>query len=412
MLDLRFRHISTLIVKVTHRCNLDCLYCYEHITKTGEDMSIDTFKRLVDTTLESSQEREILFLFHGGEPTILPNEWYEQAIDYALQKGKNTQKQVQFSMQTNLLGLNQAKIDLFQRYKIQLGVSLDGLDTAGQTMRGGEDRVFHNYLKIRTAGIPAGLLTTINHSNYDKFEAICTFMQHQAQVRQFKANVVTPVGRGHHLQPLQPEQTFEAQRAILEYMIATKGQLLESNLMTEIQRFFAAESERKQMPATLCHEKRCGAGATVLGVTPAGDLLPCGRFQWNDSAYFLGNLTAEASQETTQDFQTKVNQFHDLVPQTWYDCGACEARKVCGFGCQAFIVRSREQANVDCLPTKMRFAYYRQNRRRLMPVLEAIQTLQKPVAPTAFQIKNKAGEVKRYAFPIQKKGRKKWILCG
>jgi uncharacterized protein len=158
-IDPRFRHISTLIVKVTHRCNLDCLYCYEHITKSGEDMTIDTFKRLVDLTLQNSQENEILFLFHGGEPTILPNEWYEQSIQYAIKQSLKFQKKVSFSMQTNLLGITPSKIDLFKRYDIHLGVSFDGLPTQEQTMRGGEHKVLDNYFRIREAGIKAGILT-------------------------------------------------------------------------------------------------------------------------------------------------------------------------------------------------------------------------------------------------------------
>jgi uncharacterized radical SAM superfamily Fe-S cluster-containing enzyme len=33
--DFRFSNIDALIIKVTKRCNLDCEYCYEKITKSG-----------------------------------------------------------------------------------------------------------------------------------------------------------------------------------------------------------------------------------------------------------------------------------------------------------------------------------------------------------------------------------------
>jgi uncharacterized protein len=397
MLDLRFRQISTLIVKVTHRCNLDCLYCYEHITKKGEDMSLETFFGLVDKVLVNSDQKEILFLFHGGEPTLLPNEWYESAIQYAQNQAVKWQKKVKFSMQTNLLGISESKIELFKKYQIQLGISLDGTENFAESMRGGENKVFANYLKIKQLGVKAGILTTINHSNFDKFTQICQFLVEQAQVRDFKANVVTSVGRGYGLPSLQAEQIFMAQHAILEFMIATEGKkLLESNLSTEIQRFFATEAERKLMPKTLCQEKRCGAGETVLGVSPQGNLLPCGRFQWNDEDYFLGNLF-QSEVADYQSFNEKNNAFHDLVPQTWYDCATCEAKKTCGFGCQAFIVRSREQANVDCLPTKMRYQYFKANKKRLLPVYEAILA-QKNTRPAkiGFQIKDKNGQAKIY----------------
>ncbi|MCU0444912.1 MAG: radical SAM protein [Microscillaceae bacterium] len=402
--DLRFRQVSTLIVKVTHRCNLDCLYCYEYITKKGDDMPLETFRGLVDRVLTNSEQKEILFLFHGGEPTLLPNQWYESAIQYAQNQAFKLQKKVKFSMQTNLLGINEHKIELFKKYQIHLGVSLDGTENFVDSMRGGENRVFTNYLKIKQLGVKAGILTTINHCNYDKFTEICHFLVNQAQVSDFKANVVTSVGRGYGLPSLSAEQIFRAQHAILEFMIATKGtQLLETNLCTEIQRFFATEAQRATMPRTLCQEKRCGAGETVLGVSPQGNLLPCGRFQWNDEDYFLGNLS-ESQAFDYQSFKQKTEAFHDLVPQSWYDCHTCEARQVCGFGCQAFIVRSREQANVDCLPTKMRFQYFKENKNRLLPVYEAILAKQSPRQTSlGFQIKDKNGQAKTYQLETRPK---------
>lgn len=41
--DARFHNVESLIVKITHRCNLDCAYCYEHITK-GSDMPLEVLR--------------------------------------------------------------------------------------------------------------------------------------------------------------------------------------------------------------------------------------------------------------------------------------------------------------------------------------------------------------------------------
>lgn len=376
--DTRFKNVSTLVVKVTHRCNLDCQYCYEHITKKGDDMSLETFRTLANQTLKNTVKPGVTFLFHGGEPTLLPNDWYEQAIAYARQQAEKYNKTVRFSMQTNLVGISQTKIDLFRKYRIELGVSLDGTADAEESMRGKESKVFQNYLRVRQANVLCGILTTINHSNYNTFDRICAFLVEKANVKHFKANVVTNVGAGYHLPALKAEQIFQAQQAILEYMIATEGRkLTEHNLSVELKRFFATDDERSQMPATLCHEKKCGAGKSVLGVTPKGELLPCGRFQWNDEAYFLGNIHPKVTKNSIRAFDKTLAQFHALVPETWDDCAQCPARKICTYGCQAFIVRSKQQANVDCLPTKMRFAYYEANRERLLPVIQAIRNARK-----------------------------------
>jgi uncharacterized protein len=356
-------HISTLIVKVTHRCNLDCLYCYENITKQGEDMSLPTFAHLAKRVLQESQKHEITFLFHGGEPLLLPNRWYEEAIETAQNLAYEYQKKVKFTMQTNLLGLTEAKIELLQKYNISVGVSFDGV--MEDTMRGGEAKVLQNFLRLRQARISAGILTTINAQNYQHFDKICHFLHKQIGIRTFKANVVTPVGAGYTMEALEASQIFEAQHAIIEYMLQTEGRaLIESNLLREIQRYFMTEAQRLREPTTLCHEKRCGAGSSVVGITPQGDITPCGRFAWNESQYFLGNIR----QEENLTYQTEVNRFHALVPQNWYDCHDCSAKRICGFGCQAFIVRSHTKANVDCLPTKMRYAYYEAHKDQLQKV--------------------------------------------
>lgn len=401
----RFSRVSTLIVKVTHRCNLDCVYCYEHITKTGEDMPLEVFEELARLALSETQEACVNFLFHGGEPTLLPNAWYEQAIARARHWASVYGKAVRFSMQTNLLGLTESKIALFKEYDIALGISLDGPASLQSTQRGGEDKVFQHFKRLQRERIKAGVLMTINQSNYADFFMICDWLVHHAQVRSFKANVVTPVGRGVDMPMMQAEEIFAAQQAILQYMIQTKGEaLVEDNLATELLRFFASDEERAKMPASLCHEKRCGAGEKVLGVTPQGHLLPCGRFTWDDVPYYLGSLPEIAHNPAAQEqMAAKIADFHALVPQSWYDCDGCAAKRVCGFGCQAFIVRSRSQANVDCLPTKMRFAFYEAHKNELLPVWQALRRRNQP-APrperTPFRIKKADGTYASYELRV------------
>lgn len=327
-------------------------------------MQVDVFKALADKIFLNSNQPEITFLFHGGEPMLLPNNWYEEAIAYAIQKAEQTKKRVKFSIQTNLVSLTGQKLELIRKFKIHPGISLDNsIYHTGE--RGKEDKVFGNFLKLKNAGISCGILSTINRSNYNRFDDICLFLEKEAGVRQFKANVVTPVGRGFAQDPLRAEHIHEAEVNILEYMIRSEGRLRETNLMLELQRFFATDQERLKMTSSLCHEKTCGAGTKVLGITPDGNILPCGRFQWDDTGYFMGNI-----HQVNTDFEKKKSDFHIQVPENWYNCSDCEARKICRFGCQAFILRSEQKANIDCLPTKMRYRYFAENKERLKFLVE------------------------------------------
>lgn len=371
--DARFRTVETLIVKVTHRCNLDCAYCYEHITK-GDDMPLAVFKTLAERALAKSTKDRITFVFHGGEPTLMPEFWLRNATEYARKQAQHHKKIVSFSMQSNALALDNSKITLLNELGIKLGVSIDGPFGLPDPLRRRSDVALERVKMAQSLGVYPGILMTINHSNFTHFTEICQWLEREVGVRKFKANVVASVGRGFELPDLHPEQVFEAYHSILEYMIATKGEkVVEENLLLELHRFFSTPDERQAMPAELCRTRHCGAGERVIGITPEGNLLPCGRFQWDDKEYFLGAIGDEARQQIAVDFARSVKKFHDLVPQTWIGCFACKAKDICSYGCQAFVARSKNRLNLDCIPTKVRFAYYEQNHVRLRPVIEFIR---------------------------------------
>lgn len=370
--DLRFTEIEALIVKVTHRCNLDCSYCYEDITKTGNDMELSVFKKLVDKVLSSTNKKSVQFIFHGGEPTLVNDSWYAEAIPYALDIAKQFCKQVTFGLQSNLVRLTKEKIELFKKFKISVGVSIDGPSNMQESMRGKANLVCRNFKKLQEEQISSGILMTINQSNFDKFDTIMKWLENEMHVSDVKINVVSAVGKGYSLFDLKPEQIFEAQYSILEYMINTKGRkVIEQNLERELRRFFATDIERSKMSKSLCNERNCGAGKRVVGITPTGDILPCGRFQWNDESYFLSKLNSEPMEHDVH--SEAVYKFHSLVPENWLNCDVCEAKKVCNFGCQSFIARSKSKINVECLPTKMRYEYYVKNSDRLRELFEFIK---------------------------------------
>jgi uncharacterized protein len=371
--DSRFKNVGALIVKVTHRCNLDCQYCYEDIVK-GQDMSLETFEGLVNRVFSATVKKEVLFLFHGGEPTLVPDSWYEASVAYAKTIAKEYGKRAKFAVQSNILALTEAKLDLFKQLDIRLSVSLDGPPELPGAMRPRAERALANYMIAIERGQRPGVLMTINHSNFQYFSEICHWLETVLDVSGFKANPISSVGHGYGLPDLRAEQVFRAYRDILEYMISTEGKrVIEDNLCLELIRYFSSPQERSQLSVELCRDQRCGAGERVIGITPGGQLLPCGRFQWNDEQYYLGNVNDMLTNGLFNEFQQSIDRFHALVPENWYDCQVCEARHVCSFGCQAFIVRSKSEANVDCLPTKMRFEYFVENEDRLEPLYDVIK---------------------------------------
>jgi len=367
-IDFRFWNIQALIVKVTQRCNLNCQYCYEKVSTHGDDMPVATFKKLVDSVLTSSVQPKVLFIFHGGEPTLVPTEWYVEAVEYCNLKASENNKIVSYALQSNVLAINPDKLTAFKELRINVSVSVDGpLIINKTTLRGQDDLTIRNIKKLKALGLNIGVLATINPINYSRFPSIMEWLYDELGIKSLKANVMYAVGAGYNMPDLPDDNIYAAQEDILNYMIDTKGKkVVETNLYLEIKRFL--EQDRSVNKMSLCDDRVCGAGKRVFGVNLKGELLPCGRFEWNDEKFKLGDLDDVKDLEAIEDFKTSVSEFHDQNPETWLDCNKCEAKRVCRYSCQAFIVRSRTKRNVECIAMKKKYKFFLNHREELLEI--------------------------------------------
>lgn len=381
-MEARFNNISSVIVKLTNRCNIRCGYCYENIVAKGSDMTTETFQKMLVSILSSTSSNKILFILHGGEPTILHTEWFDKNLSRAYEIAESYEKKIEFSIQSNLINIGEDKLKIFKKYNVSIGGSLDNPDFLSESLRPLATKALDTYNKAKALGINIGILSTINSSNLNSMTAFCTWLSSSLGVKHFKANMAYSVGTGLELFVPSAELFFNAQKDIIEFMIKSDGDFIEENLSQEIIRFFENYKGGKKRYSTLCDDQLCGAGSRVIGVTPNGDLLPCGRFAWNNEDFFLGNLESN-SQEVENGFFEKVNQFQQLSPENWNQCNTCNAKEVCSFGCQAFIVRSKLKKNIECEPTLLRFEYYNDNIERLQKLYEKIcnKENRKPLSP-------------------------------
>lgn len=321
--------------------------------------------------LASTAEPCVLMVLHGGEPTVLDAEWFDVNLARAHELAAQYRKRLRVSIQTNLIDISDDKLQVFQRHGISIGGSLDNPKFLTESLRPLASKAVATYERAKQMGLNVGLLATINSSNIGAMPEFCEWLFRDLHVRHFKANIAYAVGAGINLTLPTPEAFFAAQRDIVEFMLETDGALLEDNLAREIVRFFENYSAGMRRAGTLCDDRRCGAGSKVLGITPDGTLMPCGRFAWNDGHYFLGGMQDVVDSEVPSFFES-VDRFFELEPQNWQYCDSCAARDICNYGCQAFIVRSKVKRNVECEPTQLRFEYYSANRARLQKLYERI----------------------------------------
>jgi len=115
------------IIVVTLRCNQNCIYCQasaKDLTDKGLDMDIETAERTVNRIFETPNDH-ITIEFQGGEP-LVNWEAVKFIVEYAREKEKETNKEVDFSLVTNLSLLTEERLDFLAEKLVGICTSLDG----------------------------------------------------------------------------------------------------------------------------------------------------------------------------------------------------------------------------------------------------------------------------------------------
>lgn len=128
-------YFSTFVLKISSRCNLNCSYCY--VYNRGDNtwksrsrtMSLSTLSATCDRIREHAiekQKKSVVIILHGGEPLLVGTKLFKEYLETITQKFSIGDVKVSLGLQTNGILINQEWIDLFEQYRIPLGVSIDG----------------------------------------------------------------------------------------------------------------------------------------------------------------------------------------------------------------------------------------------------------------------------------------------
>jgi uncharacterized protein len=158
-----------LIVKATRLCNLRCAYCHDWRSGANQTMRFPVLAQLTARALADPSHDIVEFIWHGGEPTVLPRSFYERAV-YLQARLRRPGQEVRNSLQTNGTRIDDAWAEFFREFEFRASVSLDGPPEVHDRYRlyaSGRpsfDDVRRGLDTLRKNGVPVGVLMVIDRT--------------------------------------------------------------------------------------------------------------------------------------------------------------------------------------------------------------------------------------------------------
>jgi uncharacterized protein len=174
---------SLIIVQPTPFCNVDCTYCYLPQRNDRTRLSIEQIEQIFDRLFEfPTLSGQVTVVWHAGEPLTLGPDYYEAAFT-RIRARCPAGLGIDHSFQTNGMLINDAWCDLFQRWNVGIGVSIDGPqrinDMARKTRsgRGTYEQAVAGIRCLQRRGIPFYVITVLTRAAILDPEALFSFYQ-------------------------------------------------------------------------------------------------------------------------------------------------------------------------------------------------------------------------------------------
>ena len=313
----------SVIVKPTHDCNLACTYCYVDPNAEIGRMSEPTLWNMTSKVLEIHDS--VRFIWHGGEPLLMPLSFYERAVEF---QQKHHDGQVENGFQTNGTLVTDDVLDFCERYGFDIGFSLDGpreMNDRTRHTRTGEsvfDRILGAIHKAKQRKQGGGTIVVVNKLNKSGLGGIYEFAKSEGI--NLKLNPLIKAGRTLSMYGdlgLGPQEYGSAMIDLFDVWFYDKPAI-------KLDPF-------DDMIASLLTNKAFGCNysescqSSFISIGPQGDIYPCGRFDGNGE-FYLGNINTD---DLTEVLTSERREWLRRRIERVEECQPCEYRQICNSGC-------------------------------------------------------------------------------
>lgn len=347
---------SKLIISLTNKCNLRCLYCYSDTGIDDSTMPWETAKQAITCITQKAieqGEKQVNITFHGGGEAFMEYSLMKKCVEFAKTIGLANNLDLSFSVVTNATLINWEKALWMKNSGFNgLTISLDGVNEVNDHQRmdkygrGSFSRIMEGINYLNDAKIDFSIRSTVTNYGVDKMTDFVNFAS--TQIFHHKGLI--------HFEPLsicgranKTLLSIEPQKFIDNYILAKqRGTEIGVDVNCSLDTF---KKERK---------KYCGASyGTMICITPTGDLSACSRVTKSSDTgselFFYGKIYQSEHQITIEQPIIERIIRHGGLPE---ECKNCFARWNCQGNCPFMRFVDQGKNNVTCELIRNLLKYY------------------------------------------------------
>lgn len=333
-------------------CNLGCTYCYqEPMRKAGNINTKYDIKKMLEVAEATGQS----FSLFGGEALLIP----KKDLEIFFKRGYELHGYS--GLQTNGVLIDDDHIELFKKYNVGVGVSIDGPNELNglRKVRGkmnddnatldATKKIMSNIQKLVNSKIQVSIIITLHQLNgsEENLPRLLQFMRWLGDIGVKNGNIhtleVDKTMPDQDIHVLSQKENAKAFVTIANFLVENPD--LSYNPFEDIKRAMTVDDSR-----TICTWNNCDPLNTsaVYGIEGDGGLSNCGRTNKEGIDWYK-------TEETS--FERYISLYH--TPQNLGGCQGCRFFMLCGGSCPGEALENDfRNKTLHCHTQKVILGYY------------------------------------------------------